>query len=62
MPKDQIKAPTDGACLDELYFALGNTLRSFKRYSDAAVCFAEALRLSPKDELAKAALKDVRGW
>ena len=49
-----------GACLDELNFALGNTLRSLGKYKDAANCFAEALRLSPTDSLAKAALKDVR--
>ena len=47
-------------CLDELNYALGCVLRAAGDYLAASACFAEVLRLSPDDKLAKTALKDVR--
>ena len=47
-------------CLEELKLALGHAMRATGDYEQAAVCYSEALQLSPGHALAKAALKDVR--
>ena len=45
--------------IDEAYLNLGYVLRALDRYSDAAECFREAIRLDPEYRLARRALRDV---
>ena len=48
-------------CEEELRYALGCALRSGGKLQKAKAEFEAVLRISPKDELAKNALKDVQG-
>ena len=47
--------------VDEAYYNLGVTLCGRGRYRAALDCFEKALRLDPKYELAKHAIKDMEG-
>jgi tetratricopeptide (TPR) repeat protein len=49
---------TEG-CIDEAYFNLGLVLRALDRFSEAADCFREAIRLDPAYAAARQALRDV---
>jgi tetratricopeptide (TPR) repeat protein len=46
-------------CTDEAWLNLGLVLRAQERYSEAAEAFQEAIKIDPKYEAAKHALKDV---
>jgi tetratricopeptide (TPR) repeat protein len=45
--------------IDEAYLNLGLVLRARERFSEAAECFREAIRLDPEYRAAKQALRDV---
>ncbi|APW60954.1 tetratricopeptide repeat protein [Paludisphaera borealis] len=47
-------------CRDEAFLNLGLVLRALERHDEAADCFEAALRLDPKYQAAKKALRDVR--
>jgi tetratricopeptide (TPR) repeat protein len=46
-------------CIDEAFLNRGLVLRGLERFSEAAECFREAIRLDPDDGVAKKALRDV---
>jgi tetratricopeptide (TPR) repeat protein len=46
-------------CIDEAFLNRGLVLRALERFSEAAECFREAIRLDPDDRVAKRALRDV---
>jgi tetratricopeptide (TPR) repeat protein len=49
----------DEGCIDEAYLNLGLVLRALGRFTEAADCFREALRLDPEYREARRALRDV---
>jgi tetratricopeptide (TPR) repeat protein len=47
-------------CRDEAFLNLGLVLRALERYDEAAGCFEAALKIDPKCQAAKRALRDVK--
>jgi tetratricopeptide (TPR) repeat protein len=47
-------------CRDEAFLNLGLVLRALERHDEAADCFEAALRIDPKYQAAKKALRDVQ--